>query len=150
MALSIKQEKFCVEYAKSGNARQAYKNAGYQCKNDNAVDAAASRLLTQVKVKERLAELAEEVKAASIADITEMQQKLTAIIRQELEEEVVVMESVGDFMTEARKMEKKPAIKDVISAINTLGKMQGAFIEKVEQTVDMDLNITVDYGDDPE
>lgn len=132
MALSIKQEKFCVEYAKSGNARQAYKNAGYKCKNDASVDASASQLLRNPKVKDRLAELAEEIKNASIADITEMQQKLTAIIRQELGEEVIVMESTGDFMTQATKVEKKPAVKDVISAINTLGKMQGAFIEKVD------------------
>lgn len=131
MALTIKQEKFCIEYAKSGNARQAYKNAGYKCRNDDATDAAASRLLSQVKVKERLAELAEEAKNASIADITEMQEKLTQIIRQEAEEEVIVVESKGDFMSEARKVKKKPAIKDVISAIEKLGKMQGAFTENV-------------------
>jgi phage terminase small subunit len=82
-------------------------------------------------VQQRLAELAEEAKNASIADITEMQQKLTAIIRQQLEEEVVVIESTGDFMTEARKIKKTPAIKDVINAVNTLGKMQGAFVENV-------------------
>lgn len=131
LALTIKQEKFCIEYAKSGNARQAYKSAGYACKNDDVIDAAASRLLSQVKVKERLAELAEEAKNASIADITEMQQKLTSIIRQEAEEEVIVVESVGGFMTEARKMTKTPSIKDVISAIEKLGKMQGAFTDNV-------------------
>ena len=130
MALTIKQEKFCIEYAKSGNARQAYKSAGYVCKNDDVVDAAASRLLAQVKVKERLAELTNEAKNASIADIKEMQEKLTAIIRQELEEEVIIVESQGAF-SEARKMNKKPAIKDVINAIEKLGKMQGAFTENV-------------------
>lgn len=143
MALSIKQEKFCLEYAKSGNAREAYEKAGYSTKKSRTADANACRLLTNANVKARLAELAEEIKNASIADITEMQQKLTSIIRQELDEEVIVVESVGDFMSEARKMEKKPAIKDVISAINTLGKMQGAFVEKVEQDIDMDFNITV-------
>lgn len=148
MALPVKQEKFCLEYAKSGNQRQAYFKAGYKCKSDEAADANASRLLRNDKVKARLAELAEEAKNASIADITEMQQTLTSIIRQQLEEEVIVVESVGDFMSEARKMEKKPAIKDIINAINTLGKMQGAFIDKVEAEIDMDLNITVDYGDD--
>ena len=148
MALSVKQEKFCLEYAKSGNQRQAYIKAGYKCKSDEATDAAASRLLRQVKVQERLAELAEEIKNASIADITEMQQTLTSIIRQQLEEEVIVIESIGDFMSEARKMDKKPAIKDIINAINTLGKMQGAFIDRLELDADMDLNITVDYGDD--
>ena len=131
MALSVKHEKFCVEYAKSGNARQAYLAAGYQPKSDEAADANASRLLRNDRVKARLAELAEETKRASIADIVEMQQKLTAIIRQELEEEVIVIESAGDFMTLARKMTKKPAIKDVVSAVNTLGKMQGAFIDNV-------------------
>ena len=143
MALPVKQEKFCLEYAKSGNQRQAYFKAGYKCKSDEAADANASRLLRNDKVQARLAELAEEAKNASIADITEMQQTLTSIIRQQLEEEVIVVESVGDFMSEARKMEKKPAIKDIINAINTLGKMQGAFIDKIEADVDMDLNITV-------
>ncbi len=147
MALSVKQEKFCLEYAKSGNQRQAYLKAGYKCKNDASADASASQLLRNPKVKERLAELTEEAKNASIADIVEMQQTLTKIIRQQLTEEVIVVESVGDFMSEARKMDKNPAIKDIINAINTLGKIQGVFIDKVQQEVDMDLNITVDYGD---
>ena len=150
MALSVKQEKFCLEYAKSGNQRQAYLKAGYKCKNEASADASASQLLRNPKVKERLAELAEEIKNASIADVTEMQRALTNIIRQQMDEEVIVVESVGDFMSEARTMNKKPAIKDVISAINTLGKMQGLFVDKVQQEVDMDLNITVDYGDDDE
>jgi phage terminase small subunit len=147
LALSVKQEKFCLEYAKTGNQRQAYLLAGYECKSDEAIDAAASRLLRNVKVKERLAELAEEAKNASIADIVEMQQTLTSIIRKQMTEEVIVVESVGDYMTEARKMDKEPSIRDIINAITTLGKMQGAFIEKVQQEVDMDLNIVVDYGD---
>lgn len=147
LALSVKQEKFCLEYAKSGNQRQAYLLAGYNIKSDEAADAAASRLLKNVKVKERLAELAEEIKNASIADVVEMQQTLTKIIRQQMTEEVIVVESVGDFMSEARKMDKEPSIKDIINAINTLGKMQGVFIDKVQQEVDMDLNITVDYGE---
>ena len=148
LALSVKQERFCLEYAKTGNQRQAYLLAGYNIKSDEAADAAASRLLKNVKVKERLAELYEEAKNASIADIVEMQQTLTKIIRKQLTEEVIVVESVGDYMSEARKMDKEPSIKDIINAINTLGKIQGAFIDKVQQEVDMDLTITVDYGDE--
>lgn len=132
MALSVKQEKFCLEYAKSGNQRQAYLLAGYNCKSDEAADANASRLLRNDKVKARLAELAEEAKNASIADITEMQQTLTSIIRKKMTEEVIVVESVGDYITEARKMDKEPSIKDIINAITTLGKMQGLFSEKLK------------------
>lgn len=144
MALTVKQEKFCLEYAKSGNQRQAYLSAGYKCKNDASADASASQLLRNPKVKARLAELTEEIKNASIADITEMQQTLTAIIRQELDEEVIVVESSGDFMTEAVKKKKKPAIKEVISAINTLGKMQGAFVENVNLNANMGVVIVDD------
>lgn len=143
MALPVKQEKFCLEYAKSGNQRQAYFKAGYKCKSDEAADANASRLLRNDKVKARLAELAEETKNAKIADITEMQQTLTSIIRQQHEEEVIVCDAVDG----AQKMKKTASIKDIINAINTLGKMQGAFVEKVEAEIDMDLNIIVDYGD---
>ena len=138
MALSVKQERFCLEYAKTGNQRQAYLLAGYECKSDEAADANASRLLRNDKVKARLAELYEEAKNASIADIVEMQQTLTSIIRKQMTEEVIVVESCGDFVTEARKMDKEPSIKDIINAINTLGKIQGAFTNKVE--IDADLS----------
>lgn len=141
MALSVMQEKFCLEYAKLGNARQAYINAGYNCKNDNAVDAAASRLLSDVKVKLRLAELAEETKNDAIADIQEMQEVLTRIIRQEATEEVIVTDSIhGAYF----KAEKKPAVKEVISAIEKLGKMQGAFKDKVE----LEIAVPVFSGED--
>ena len=146
MALSVKQEKFCLEYAKSGNQRQAYLLAGYTVKSDEAADAAASRLLRNVNVQARLADLAEEAKNASIADIVEMQQTLTAIIRKQMTEEVIVVESIGDYMTEARKMDKEPSIKDIINAITTLGKMQGAFTDNVN----MNGNIGVVIVDDIE
>lgn len=148
MALSVKQEKFCLEYAKSGNQRQAYLKAGYKCKNDASADASASQLLRNPKVKARLAELAEEIKAASIADITEMQQTLTSIIRKQMTEEVIVVESVGDFVTEARKMDKEPSIKDIINAINTLGKMQGAFTDNVNLNGNVGVVIVDDIEND--
>lgn len=127
MALTVRQEKFCLEYAKSGNARRAYIAAGYSVKKESSADVLACNLLKNVKVKQRLAELAEEAKNASIADIVEMQQILTAIMRQEMEEEIVV-----DGM---EKTTKKPAIRDIINAIEKLGKMQGAFVDKVEAEI---------------
>ena len=128
MALTVKQEKFCIDYAKTGNARQAYKNAGYNCKNDASIDASASKLLSYTKVKERLAELAKEAKTSAIADIQEMQETLTEIIRQQLEEEVIVV----DPMRGTSKTKKAASIKDIIAAVNTLGKMQGAFVDKLD------------------
>ena len=135
MLLTPRQEKFCIEYAKCGNARQAYIAAGYSHKKDETTDAAASRLLSNVKVQRRLAELAEEAKNAAIADIQEMQEVLTQIIRQNMTEEVLT--------SDGYMVKRHPAVKDVINAINSLGRMQGAFVDKIEADVDMDLNITV-------
>lgn len=126
--LTPKQEKFCIEYAKCGNARQAYISAGYKHSKDSATDASASRLLSNAKVKQRLAELAEEAKNNSIADIQEMQQILTSIIRQEKTEQVILVDPVAGVIRE----EKTASIRDTISAIEKLGKMQGAFKDKVE------------------
>ena len=147
MNLTAQQETFCLEYARTGNQRQAYITAGYKCNTDGSADAGASRLLKNVKVQERLAELTEEIKNASIADITEMQQTLTSIIRQKLDEEVVVACYEGN-MSQPMKLRKKPAIKDVINAINTLGKMQGAFIDRVDLTGEAKVVIVDDIEND--
>ena len=94
----------------------------------------ACRLLKNDKVKERLQELAKTAEDAKIADIKEMQQILTSIIRQKTTEEIPLVVSQGDW-SEIQTVEKTSSIKDIINAINTLGKMQGAFTDKVQ--VDM-------------
>lgn len=144
LELTVKQEKFCLEYAKSGNARTAYINAGYKHSKDSTTDVNACRLLKKDKIKARLAELAEEAKNDSIADIREMQEILTQIIRQTAKEEVIGFDVTNGSY---KKVSKTPAIKNVIDAINTLGKMQGAFVEKIESEIDMNLNINIDYGE---
>ena len=145
MALSVMQEKFCLEYAKLGNARQAYINAGYSFDKSkpSVADVNACRLLKNAKVQERLAELAEDAKNEKIADIQEMQEVLTEIIRQVREEEVIVNE-MNQGVTTTKKMKKKASIKEVISAIEKLGKMQGAFSDKVE----LEIAVPVFSGED--
>lgn len=120
--LPIMQETFCLEYAASGNATDAYKKAGYKAKNDNVAAAAAARLLRTVKVQLRLQELAKEIAAPKIANIQEIQEFLTAVMRQEKKEEEIVV--AGDF---AETKEKTPPISTAIKAAETLAKLQGAF-----------------------
>ena len=127
--LNVRQEKFCLEYAKCGNATEAAKKAGYSEKTAKSI---GQRLLTYVDIKNRLQELAKIAEDAKIADIKEMQQKLTSIIRQQMEEEVIVVEGCGDGYSEAKVMTKTASLKDIINAIDKLGRMQGAFNEKVQ------------------
>ncbi|MBR5583152.1 MAG: terminase small subunit [Lachnospiraceae bacterium] len=135
MALNVKQEAFCLHYAKTGNATEAYKKAGYAAKTDGAIYANANRLLKNDKVQERLKELAEEIASDKIAGIREIQERLTSILRMEQSEEVIVVEGCGEGCSTARTIDKMPSLKDVIKAGETLAKMQGGFDSKLNVTV---------------
>ena len=130
MALNVKQEAFCLHYAQTGNATESYKKAGYSAKTEGAIYANANRLLKNDKVQARLKELAEELAADKIANIKEVQERLTSILRGEAQEEVVVVEGCGEGCSEARTVRKAPNLKDVIKAGETLAKMQGGFDNK--------------------
>ncbi len=59
--LTVKQEKFCQEYVKLGNATEAYKNS-YNAKNmkTESITPKASRMLKQANISARVAQLREE------------------------------------------------------------------------------------------
>lgn len=135
--LNYRQEKFCVYYAQSGNATESYKKAGYACKTEEAVIAAARRLINRPFIKERLKELADMAAADEIANIREVQAKLTSILRGETTEDVVVNEGCGDGYSEAKVMQVRTPTRDMIKAGVELAKMQGGYNNKlsVEVTV---------------
>lgn len=142
--LNVKQEAFCLHYAKTGNATESYKVAGYDAKTERALYAAANRLLKNVKVKARLAELADELACEKIASIKEIQERLTSIMRGELQEEQVVVEGCGDGYSEAKIVKRQPQLKDIIKAGETLAKMQGGFDNKIQ----VDLTVPVFGGEE--
>lgn len=129
MQLTIKQEQFCLEYAASGNATEAYRKAGYAAKTDNVAGVEAKKLLRKPKIKKRLQELAEQVATPKIANIKEVQEFLTSVMRREqIEEEIVTSEGVPMVA------KKKTPIAAAIRAAELLAKMQGAFTSDVNIT----------------
>ena len=69
MALTPKQEKFCLEYLKDGNATRAYKTAyDVTSTNDNTINVQANKILNNPKITLRLKELGE--KHAKKNDVT--------------------------------------------------------------------------------
>lgn len=147
--LTTRQEAFCAIYARLGNASEAYKQAGYSCKRDANAQSSAARLMAQPKIKARLAQLAEELASERIAGIREMQERLTSIIRSELKEEQVVSVGLGEGVSEAQIVEKAPMLKDVIKAVETLAKLQGAFDSSATLNVVVPMIID-DSGDEDE
>jgi phage terminase small subunit len=120
--MTARQERFCQEFAKTGNATLSAINAGYSEKTANEQ---GSRLLANVSVQERIRELQGEIKNQNIMDAREMQEHLTSIIRQESQEEVIVVEGCGDGVSEAVTKTKTPSQSDRIKAIQLLARMQG-------------------------
>lgn len=144
LSLNVKQENFCLHYAKTGNATESYKAAGYQAKTEGAAYAASNRLLKNVKVKARLEELAKELAGEKIASIKEVQERLTSILRGELQEEQVIVEGCGDGYSEAKIVKRQPQLKDVIKAGEMLAKMQGGFDSKLQ----VELTVPVFSGEE--
>ena len=143
--LTAKQQRFCDEYLIDLNATQAAIRAGYSKKTARVIGA---QNLSKLAVKNYINERMKEKEAELIADSDEVMRYLTSVLRGQSQSEVVVVENIGDYMSEARLVQKAPDEKERLKAAELLGKAHQIFVDKVEQTVDMDLNITVDYGDE--
>lgn len=145
--LTAKQQRFCDEYLIDLNATQAAIRAGYSQKTAKQI---GQENLTKPDIKEYIEKRMAEKEAALIADQTEVMRYLTSVLRGQSVSEVVVVEGVGEGCSEARTMQKSPDEKERLKAAELLGKAHMMFTDKVQQEVDMDLNITVDYGDGAE
>lgn len=143
--LTAKQQRFCDEYLIDLNATQAAIRAEYSRKSARVI---GQENLLKPAIRAYIQQRMEEKEKELIADQNEVLKYLTSVIRGQSRSSVVVVENIGDYMSEAREMEKAPDEKERLKAAELLGKAHGIFTDRVEQTVDMDLNITVDYGDD--
>lgn len=108
MALTAKQQAFCIEYATCGIATLAAERAGYKSPRSQG-----SRLLTNADVVAHIKRVQDELSTAKI---------LTAKQRQVILSDIA--NSVG-YRNNA----------DRIKAIDTLNKMTGEYLTKVEATV---------------
>lgn len=139
--LTAKQQRFCDEYLIDMNITQAAIRAGYSKKTAYAI---GQENLKKPMVKEYIEKRMAEKKAALIADQTEVMQYLTSVMRGGSSSSVLARNEAGAD----RVIEKPPNEKERLKAAELLGRAHMMFTDKVQQDVDMDLNITVDYGDD--
>ncbi|KEH93234.1 terminase small subunit [Clostridium botulinum] len=144
MKLTPKQKIFCDEYLVDLNATRAYKAAYFNIKKDSTARTNGSRLLTNANVKSYIDERLKELEDKRIAKAEEVLQYLTKVMRGEEKEEVVVTENIGDFMSEARVIEKQVGAKERNKAAELLGKRYRLFTEKVE----VEGNVGIEIVDD--
>lgn len=125
----LRQEKFCMEYLKSGVASKAALLAGYSPKTAKSQ---ACRLLTRVDIKNRMEELMTPITNKNIADIEEIMTFLTSSMRGQVMDDVVVIEATGDYCTQARLLQKPLAHAGRLKAGELLGKARRMFTDPVD------------------
>lgn len=161
--MTAKQMRFCDEYLIDLNATQAAIRAGYSEKNARNI---ASENLAKPYIREYIDKRLAEKEADLVATQDEVMKYLTAVMRREKTENVVVTlsEEKSSYEPDAngvmRKMTTKKEVPKIIQiparlvdsnkAAELLGKAYGIYTDRIEQDVDMELTIKVDYGEGEE
>lgn len=162
--LTAKQQRFVEEYLIDLNATQAAIRAGYSPKTANEQGA---RLLANASVQEAIAKaMAERSRRTGISQDRVIQELARiafvnpqnvinsedASIRTDAtEDDLACVQSVKVKTMDGEKgssVEREVRLNDKMRALELLGKHLGMFKDKVELDADMDLNITIDYGED--
>ncbi len=138
--LSEQQERFCQGMAKGLNQRDAYKAAGYKTATDEATDAAASRLLSNVKVSARLAQLragAAKRTELTAAHFAKRLERIAAAAERTIfgaSDTGEQTEAPGDFNTEVLALSTKEAADVARQHSMDAAKLLGLVIDKAELT----------------
>ena len=146
--MTEKQKRFCDEYLIDCNATRAYKTVYKNVKSDETAKSAASRLLTNVNVKKYIDDRMEELHNEKTADAQEVIEYLSAVLRGESTAQEIVVVGTRDGCSKEKTVEKAPSEKERLKAAELLGKRYALFTDKVDMDTDLDLNITIDYGED--
>lgn len=158
--MTKKQKRFVEEYLIDLNATQAAIRAGYSphtakdigCENlaKPNIAAAISQAMAERSRRTGINQdrVLQELARIGFAKITDVVDPDTAKIRPDAsEDDLACIQSIkikpNEFGTE-----REVKLYDKKSALVDLGKHLGLFKEKMELTGDMDLNITIDYGED--
>lgn len=145
--MTEKQKRFCDEYLIDCNATRAYKAVYKNIKNDGVARRNGSRLLTNADIKKYIDTRMEELHNEKTADAQEVIEYLTSVLRGESTAQEIVVVGTGDGCSKAKTVEKAPSEKERLKAAELLGKRYALFTDRVDMDTDMDLNITIDYGE---
>lgn len=143
--LSERAKRFCEEWLIDCNATRAAKAAGYSRRTARAI---GQKLLTKVDIQKHLSKLMAEKNKALVASQDEILEYLTAVMRRQLKECVVVVVKETTYTREPdesgklksckhvsevpRLIEIPAKLSDANRAAELLGKRYGLFTEKID------------------
>lgn len=160
--LTAKQQTFVEEYLIDLNATQAAIRAGYSAKN---ADKIGSELLGKTRVAEAVSmamaersrrtginqnRILQEIAKLALVNIDDVVDLRTGRVKgSATKEDLACIQSIKIKPTEFGE-EREIKFYDKKGSLELAGKHLGMFKDKLEMDVDMDLNISIDYGDEAE
>lgn len=122
--LNAKQEKFVQNLIKGMSQREAYKDAYNAKYKDEAIDSKASALFNLDKVQIRYSELLDKVADKAIMSAKQRMKWLSDVVNGKVKH--------TSHDSNGNAYENEAYISDKLKAIDTLNKMTGEYIQKVE------------------
>lgn len=129
LRMTERQKIFADHYIISLNATEAYLKAYPKVKNGTA-EVNGSKLLRNTKVKAYIDERLEKLKSERVADQQEVLEFLTAVMRGEITEPLLVLDGEGY----QRIVDAKPSVATRRASAVDLGKRYGLFVDRQEIT----------------
>ena len=130
MGMTERQKIFADHYIISLNATEAYKKAYPKIKSIKTAEVNGSKLLRNTKVKAYIDERLEKLKSERVADQQEVLEFLTAVMRGEVTEPLLVLDGEGT----QKVVQAKPSVATRRASAVDLGKRYGLFVDKQEIT----------------
>ena len=139
--LTPKQERFIQNIVSGMTQREAYKNS-YNTENmkDETIDKEACLLFNSPKIAERYRELMDKLEDESIMSAKERMKWLTDVVKGKVKN--------TSYDSNRKSYENEAYISDKLRAIDTLNKMSGEYVNKVEADVNTDVSINIALVDD--
>lgn len=128
--MTEKQKLFCDEYLIDLNGTRAYRTVYKTIKNDNVAGVRANKLLKQKDIAEYINKRLEEIHNENTADIQEVMEYLTSVMRGKSLSSVLSLACDGY----QEVIEKEPDEKEKLKAAELLGKRFGMFKDNVDIT----------------
>ena len=125
--LTEKQKLFCENYLTTMNAVDAYLAVYKNCKSQDNASKHASRLLALPHIRAYVDTCLEKAHSNKVADIQEVMEYLTSVMRGETSAEEVMVVGTGEGCSEPCKVSKAPSEKERLKAAELIGKRYALF-----------------------
>lgn len=105
--LTPRERKFCMEYVRTGNARNSVMAAGYNVSNLNSAGACASDLLRAPKIQQEIHRLQQADESVAIATSAEVMAFFTKMMNGEMSDQFGLEISAADKLKAACELAKR-------------------------------------------